>query len=158
VSRGVGGSYGVGGIPGGRAAGSAPRDDGSNVSAENRRFAGIAKAADDMRGAAQNVANALAAPGGGGGGGGGTSVGDIRKFFREMNRLIKIGVNDGVAFSTAGNTIPLGGRGDFLNTSGGTLIETVNIRGIWDFTDPGQKKQIIRELEEALRNLKRGQN
>lgn len=168
TTSGATGPY-VGGTPGGGTQGrrgsrsssglAGPRPpDGSSVAAENRRFAQIAKAADDTRNAAQDVANALSGGGGGGGGGGGASIGDIRAFFREMNRLIKIGVNDGVAFSTAGNTIPLGGTGEFLNRKGGTLIETVNIRGIWDFTDPGQKKQIIRELEEALANLKRGQN
>jgi hypothetical protein len=95
--------------------------------------------------------------GGGGGGGGGrlASIEDIRNLFRELNRAILIGLRGGVLFSTAGNTIPAGGPAEFLNTKGGTLIQTVNIRGIWDFADPAAKRQIIKELEEAIRNLKR---
>lgn len=97
-------------------------------------------------------------PGGGGGGGGKSllaSIEEIRELFRQINTAILAGIRGGVIFSTAGNAIPAGGVNEFLNTKGGTLISTVNIRGIWDFSDPGAKRQIIRELEEALRDLKR---
>lgn len=96
--------------------------------------------------------------GGGGGGGGGSNLAtieEIRALFRSIGELIKIGTNNGVFFSTAGNAIPLGGRNEFLNTSGGSLIQTVNIRGIWDFADPAAKRQIMKELEEALAQLKK---
>lgn len=97
------------------------------------------------------------APGGGGGGGGNRLAGieDIRELFRQINQAILQGIRGGVMFSAAGNSIPAGGINEFLNTKGGTLIQTVNIRGIWDFADPGAKRQIIREMEEAIRNLKR---
>jgi regulator of replication initiation timing len=98
--------------------------------------------------------------GGGGGGGGGAqdmkaSIEEIRQLFRNIGQLIKIGTNNGVFFSPAGNTIPLGGPNEFLNTKGGTLIQTVNIRGIWDFADPAAKRQILKELEEAIAGLKK---
>lgn len=92
--------------------------------------------------------------GGGGGGAAGASIEEIRQLFRNIGQLIKIGVNKGVFFSPAGNTIPLGGPNEFLNTQGGTVIQTLNIRGIWDFADPAAKRQIIKELEEALAGLK----
>lgn len=99
-------------------------------------------------------------PRGGGGGGGAAArelanIEDIRQLFRNIGNLIKIGTQGGVAWSAAGNAIPLGGRNEFINTSGGTRIQTVNIRGIWDFADPAAKRQIIRELEEALEGLRR---
>lgn len=98
-------------------------------------------------------------PTGGGGGGGGSNrlagIEDIRELFRQINQAILQGIRGGVMFSAAGNSIPAGGINEFLNTKGGTLIQTVNIRGIWDFADPAAKRQIIREMEEAIRNLKR---
>ena len=111
---------------------------------------------------AADLAGPATGGGGGGGGGGagdiGASIEEIRQLFRNIGNLIKIGTNNGVFFSPAGNTIPLGGPNEFLNTKGGSLIQTVNIRGIWDFADPAAKRQIIKELEEALAGLKRETN
>lgn len=114
----------------------------------------------DLRNAIENAGDifGIKAAGAGGGGGGGGSAGasleEIRQLFRNIGELIKIGTNNGVFFSPAGNAIPLGGPNEFLNTKGGSLIQTVNIRGIWDFADPAAKRQIIKELEEALAGLK----
>lgn len=99
-------------------------------------------------------------PRGGGGGGGGmarelASIEDIRKFFQEVNRAILIGINNGVGFGFAGNTIPLGGPNQFLNNAGGTLIEAINIKGVWDFADPAAKRHVIAQLKEALKELER---
>lgn len=119
------------------------------------------KSGQDLRDAINNVGKVfdIGATGGGGGGGGGggagASIEEIRQLFRNIGELIKIGTNNGVFFSTAGNTIPLGGKNEFLNTKGGSLIQTVNIRGIWDFADPAAKRQIMKELEEALAQLKK---
>lgn len=99
-----------------------------------------------------------ASGGGGGGGGGGGSARDerlatieeIKKFFEQVNKAILAGIRGGVAFSTAGNAIPLGGPGQFVGSQGGVLIEQVNLRGVWDFADPAAKREIVRQLKEAL--------
>lgn len=106
-----------------------------------------------------NRLRGIEAPSRGGGGGGGGSMGasieEIREFFRQVNAVIMSGIRGGTIFSTAGNAIPVGAPGEFLNTKGGALIQTVNIRGVWDFADPAAKRQIIKELEESLAGLKR---
>ena len=99
--------------------------------------------------------------GGGGGGGGGSSAKDeklasieeIKEFFNQVNSAILSGIRGGLVFSTAGNAIPLGGPGQFISSQGGTLIETVNLRGVWDFADPAAKREILRQLREALDEL-----
>lgn len=95
--------------------------------------------------------------GGGGGGGGGAaaaSLDDIRKLIQEVNRAIRIGIT-GSDVGFAGNAIPAGGPSDYLSAEGGGLsIQTLIIKGVWDFTDPAAKRKIIRELEEALKGLK----
>jgi hypothetical protein len=100
--------------------------------------------------------------GGGGGGGGGAgrderlaTIEEIRKFMDQVNRAILAGVRGGLAFSTAGNAIPLGGPGQFMSSQGGVLIETVNLRGVWDFADPAAKREMVRQLKEALREFER---
>ena len=40
-----------------------------------------------------------------------------------------------------------------IDFQGGTLIEQVNLRGVWDFADPAAKREIIRQLREALAEL-----
>jgi hypothetical protein len=96
-------------------------------------------------------------PGGGGGGGGSTAQDDflatlaeIQAFFIQVNKAILGGIRGGLAFSTAGNAIPLGGPGQFINSQGGVLVEQVNLRGVWDFADPAAKREIVRQLREAL--------
>jgi hypothetical protein len=56
-------------------------------------------------------------------------------------------------FSTAGNAIPLGGPGQFVSSQGGQLIEQINLRGVWDFADPAAKREIVRQLREALAEI-----
>lgn len=99
--------------------------------------------------------------GGGGGGGGGAkslaaSIEDIRNLMDEVNRAIRIGARGGIGIGLGGNAIPLL-RDTVLNSGeGGELsIGTLNIRGIWDFSDPTARRLIIKELEEALRDLRR---
>jgi hypothetical protein len=129
---------------------------GEFTSPEARRIANQ-RADVNFRDAIGRVAQDFPVPkaGGGGGGSGLASIEDIRELFRQLNGAILAGLRGGVVFSTAGNAIPAGGPAEFLNTKGGTLIQTVNIRGIWDFADPAAKRQIIRELEESLNSLKR---
>lgn len=95
--------------------------------------------------------------GGGGGGAGGAlaSLAQIQELFRRVNDAIKIGINNNIRFGTAGNTIPTGAPGEFLNTAGGVLIQTLNLRGFWDFTDPAAKRDIVRQLKELLLELTR---
>ena len=89
-------------------------------------------------------------------GGGGSSLPDIeaiREFMQEVNRAIAIASREGVRIGTAGNAIPFE-EGSFLNSQGGNLsVDTILIRGVWDFADPAAKRQIIRELQEALTAL-----
>ncbi len=144
-----------GGIPTGR-----HTDTSATIGADR----GLARMAEEVqaRKNAENLENLFdsrgSLPGGGGGGGGGSqgaSIEQIREFFRQVNAVIMSGIRGGKIFSTAGNAIPVGAPGEFLNTKGGALIQTVNIRGVWDFADPAAKRQIIKELEESLAGLKR---
>lgn len=93
--------------------------------------------------------------GGGGAGGALASLAQIQELFRRVNDAIKIGINNNIRFGTAGNTIPTGAPGEFLNTKGGVLIQTLNLRGFWDFTDPAAKRDIVRQLKELLAELSR---
>lgn len=68
----------------------------------------------------------------------------------QVNKAIQAGIRGGVVYSTAGNAIPLGGPGEFIRNEGGTNIGTINLRGVWDFADPAAKREIVRELQEAL--------
>lgn len=105
-------------------------------------------------GAAIDYSN-LFPPSGGGGGGSSleASIDQIRAFLQEVNRAIAIASNEGVRIGTAGNAIPFE-EGSFVNTQGGGLsIDTIIIRGVWDFADPAGKRLIIRELQEALQAL-----
>jgi hypothetical protein len=135
------------------------------------RSRGAAAAARDSARAARSAANTAKIledanrearygkkPGGGGGGGGGgkdrnATIEDIKKFFNEVNAAILSGIRGGKVFSLAGNAIPLGGPGQFVSSQGGTLIEQVNLRGVWDFADPAAKREIIRQLREALKEF-----
>lgn len=121
----------------------------------------IGKAATDFTTAVQNSVKQFGfSPSGGGGGGGGggssavddklASIEEIKAFFVQVNAAILSGIRGGTVFSTAGNAIPLGGPGQFVSSQGGTLIEQVNLRGVWDFADPAAKREIIRQLREAL--------
>lgn len=99
------------------------------------------------------------ATGGGGGGGGGgtdldTTIEQIRALLRAVNEAIAIGIRGGVRIGTEGNTVPFE-PGTFLNAQGGQLtVDTIVIRGVWDFADPATRRQIVKELEQALRELK----
>lgn len=105
----------------------------------------------------------LASPrSGGGGGGGGKSVEDefaasleqIRALMRAVNEAIAIGIRGGVRIGTEGNVVPFE-PGTFLNAQGNQLtVDTIVIRGVWDFADPATRRQIVKELEQALRELK----
>ena len=105
-----------------------------------------------------NTAHGVGSTGGGGGGGGGSSaredrlasIEEIKEFFNQVNAAVLSGIRGGRVFSTAGNAIPLGGPGQFVSSQGGTLIEQVNLRGVWDFADPAAKREIVRQLREAL--------
>lgn len=94
--------------------------------------------------------------GGGGGGGGGSDLMDIeevRAFMQEVNRAIAIASRGGVRIGTAGNAIPFE-PGSFINTEGNQIsIDTILIRGVWDYTDPATRRQIVKELQEALQDL-----
>lgn len=91
--------------------------------------------------------------GGGGGGDRSASAEDIRKLFQEVNRAIAIASRGGVRIGTAGNAIPFE-PGSFLNAEGGGLqVDQILIRGVWDFADPAARRQIVRELRNALRDL-----
>ena len=94
--------------------------------------------------------------GGGGGGGGGAArdrnlaIEEIRAFIEQVNKAVMAGIRGGVVYSTAGNAIPLGGPGEFVKNEGGVNIGTINLRGVWDFADPAAKREIVRQLQEAL--------
>lgn len=98
---------------------------------------------------------------GGGGGGGGSAADDfavtleqIRALMRAVNEAIAIGIRGGVRIGTEGNVVPFE-PGTFLNAQGGMLtVDTIVIRGVWDFADPATRRQIVKELEQALRELK----
>lgn len=106
------------------------------------------------RSAAGRLAGMFASSGGGGGGGGAklATADDIRKFIAEVNRAIVAGIRGGKVFSTAGNAIPLT-EGGFISSQGGSLVENVTIKGVWDFADPAAKREIVRQLREALADL-----
>jgi hypothetical protein len=88
---------------------------------------------------------------GGGGGRPEDNFDQIRQLIREVNRAINIGVRGGIRIGTAGNAVPFE-MGTFLNPEGGGLtVDTILIRGIWDFADPASKRLIMRELRDALR-------
>jgi len=92
-------------------------------------------------------------PGGGGGGGGqdrNLAIEEIRKFIQQVNKAVMAGIRGGVVYSTAGNAIPIGGPGEFVSNEGGVNIGTINLRGVWDFADPAAKREIVRQLQEAL--------
>lgn len=94
--------------------------------------------------------------GGGGGGGGGelASLADIRRLIQEINTAIGIGLR-GYRIGTAGNAIPFeAGQYFSSDQSGGVNINTLLIRGVWDFADPQAKRQIIKQMEEALRGFR----
>lgn len=104
----------------------------------------------------------LGKPGGGGGGGGGRAKTDdfaatleqIRALISAVNQAVAIGINGGVRIGTSGNVVPFM-PGTFLNASGNQIaVETIVIRGVWDFADPATRRQIVKELESALRELK----
>jgi len=92
-------------------------------------------------------------PGGGGGGGGqdrNLAIEEIRKFIQQVNKAVMAGIRGGIVYSTAGNAIPIGGPGEFISNEGGVNIGTINLRGVWDFADPAAKREIVRQLQEAL--------
>ena len=97
--------------------------------------------------------------GGGGGGGGGSSdlgatLEQIRALISAVNQAVAIGINGGVRIGTSGNVVPFM-PGTFLNASGNQIaVEQIVIRGVWDFADPATRRQIVKELESALRELK----
>jgi len=94
--------------------------------------------------------------GGGGGGGGATTDGkglaidEIKKFFEQVNRAIKAGIQGGVLYSDEGNAVPVGSPYDFIANEGGVNVQTINLRGVWDFADPTAKREIVRQMKEAL--------
>lgn len=109
--------------------------------------------ANTARGAASRLAGMFNTGGGGGGGGAKLATADdIRKFISEVNRAIVAGIRGGKVFSTAGNAIPLT-EGGFISSQGGSLVENVTIKGVWDFADPAAKREIVRQLREALSDL-----
>ena len=113
---------------------------------------------DESRQDAIDLANMRPSGGGGGGGGGGGSaredkllaIEEIRKFIEQVNKAVKAGISGGVVYSTAGNAIPIGGPGEFVKNEGGVNVGTINLRGVWDFADPAAKREIVRQLQEAL--------
>lgn len=132
------------------------------------RDAGLADTAATQAATAYSLRGPQFPPGGptgdsvfsrqGGGGGGGQSleatIEQIRRLIEEVNRAISIASRGGVRVGTGGNVIPFE-PGSFVDTRGGEIsIGTILIRGVWDFADPAAKRQIIRELEEALKNLR----
>ena len=92
---------------------------------------------------------------GGGGAAAGVDLEAIRRLIDAVNQAILIGLRGGVAFSTSGNVIPTFGPETFLSAQGGLLVENLVIRGVWDFADPTAKRQILRELESLLNDLRR---
>ena len=110
---------------------------------------------DEARRRAEDLAGLFPRRGGGGGGGGGprgATLDEIREFIQQVNRAIIAGIRGGKVFSTAGNAIPLT-EGAFINARGGALVENVTIRGVWDFADPAAKREIVRQLREALQQF-----
>jgi hypothetical protein len=94
---------------------------------------------------------------GGGGGGQQATEEEIRKLIQAVNEAIRIGISGGVSQGFSGNVISQGfGADEFLTTDeGGNLqIQTLIIKGVWDFADPAAKRKIIKELELALSGLK----
>lgn len=110
--------------------------------------------ARNLRPGAEGVAALF--PSGGGGGGGGSdlmNIEEIRRFMQEVNEAIAIAARGGVRIGTAGNAIPWE-AGTFVNTQGNNIqIDTMLIRGVWDYTDPAAKREIVRQLQEALAEL-----
>lgn len=110
---------------------------------------------DRVRRQAEELAGLFPRRGGGGGGGGGprgATIEEIREFIQQVNRAIIAGIRGGKVFSPAGNAIPLT-EGAFINARGGALVENVTIRGVWDFADPAAKREIVRQLREALQQF-----
>jgi hypothetical protein len=119
------------------------------------------KRADDANAELWKRLGAGSKPSGGGGGGGGGAKDDfaatleqIRALMRAVNEAVMIGIRGGVRLGTQGNVVPFE-PGSFLNASGNQLtVDTIVIRGVWDFADPATRRQIVKELEQALRELK----
>jgi hypothetical protein len=136
---------------------SVPRPSPDFYSALDQAAAAQAASADvgaTTRARSEDVFKAMQRAGGGGGGGSSLlDVEAIKAFMQEVNRAIAIAARDGVRIGTAGNAIPFE-EGSFLNARGGNLtVDQILIRGVWDFADPAAKRQIIRELQEALEAL-----
>ena len=85
----------------------------------------------------------------------GLAIEEIKKFMEQVNKAVLAGIRGGIVYSTAGNAIPLGGPGEFVKNEGGVNIGTVNLRGVWDFADPAAKREIVRQLQEALAQFER---
>lgn len=120
--------------------------------------------AESAKNLADNLANVFDTFGlgkaGGGGGGGSKATDDaatleqIRALISAVNQAVAIGINGGVRIGTSGNVVPFL-PGTFLNASGNQIaVEQIVIRGVWDFADPATRRQIVKELESALRELK----
>lgn len=96
-------------------------------------------------------------PGGGGGGAAGgpdvmATIEQIRALIAAVQEAIMIGIT-GSRIDMSGNAIPSIDN-SFISSAGTQLaVQQLIIKGVWDFTDPAAKREVIRELEEMLAEL-----